>query len=80
MSQSAELGRLHWQCRRGMLELDEILTRYLDNRYRRAPAIEQELFVELLKQDDTELEQWLIAGKFSLDSPFAELIRLIRGI
>jgi antitoxin CptB len=47
-----EEGRLRWRCRRGMKELDILLTRYLDQRYSAAPAEEQEAFLSLLETQD----------------------------
>jgi antitoxin CptB len=45
-------GRLRWRCRRGMKELDLLLTRYLDQRYALASAEEQEAFQVLLETQD----------------------------
>jgi antitoxin CptB len=45
-------GRLRWRCRRGMKELDLLLTRYLDQRYGAAPPTEQEAFRGLLETQD----------------------------
>ena len=40
-----ELGRLRWRCRRGMKELDVLLTRYVEEQLRRrVPAGHQEAF------------------------------------
>jgi antitoxin CptB len=47
-----DLGRLRWRCRRGMKELDILLTRYLDERYGAAPAQEQLAFRQLLEAQD----------------------------
>ena len=49
---AAERGRLRWQCRRGMRELDELLTNYLDAQYPLAPPEEQQAFRELLDSQD----------------------------
>ena len=49
---AAELGRLRWRCRRGMKELDLLLTRYLDERYGGASEVEQHAFQELLETQD----------------------------
>ena len=40
----AEMSRLRWMCRRGMKELDVVLTRYLDERYSDSSDTEQALF------------------------------------
>ena len=47
-----EDGHLRWRCRRGMKELDILLTRYLDERYGTAPAEEREAFRGLLDAQD----------------------------
>ena len=45
-------GHLRWRCRRGMKELDILLTRYLDERYGTAPPEEQDAFRGLLEAQD----------------------------
>lgn len=55
-----ELARLKWQCRRGSLELDLLLKRYLETVYFVADDEEKACFVELLKLDDGELMAVLI--------------------
>jgi antitoxin CptB len=49
---AAETGRLRWRCRRGMKELDILLTRYLDECYCTAAGEEQEAFRHLLEMPD----------------------------
>ncbi|MGB8432903.1 MAG: succinate dehydrogenase assembly factor 2 [Burkholderiales bacterium] len=70
-----DLRRLRWRCRRGMLENDVVLTRFLD---RRATTLDQEtlgLLNELLELGDNEL--WdLICGRS--DCPDARLIPTLR--
>jgi antitoxin CptB len=48
----ADAGRLRWQCRRGMKELDILLARYLDERFCAASPQEQEAFRGLLEIPD----------------------------
>jgi antitoxin CptB len=36
-----EIGRLRWRCRRGMKELDVLLTRYVDEHYAQASSEDQ---------------------------------------
>ena len=55
------LPRLRWQCRRGMLELDELLSRFLDCGYAELSAAEQRDFVALLDTPDPELSDWFMA-------------------
>jgi len=59
---ATELNRLRWRCRRGMLENDLILTRYLDARGSALSAVEVSALDRLLDLPDDEL--WdLIAGR-----------------
>ena len=52
---TSEEGRLRWRCRRGMKELDILLSRYLDERFYAAPPQEQEAFRRLLESPDPEI-------------------------
>jgi antitoxin CptB len=49
---AADVGKLRWRCRRGMKELDILLTRYVDERYGAASAEEQQAFQRLLEAQD----------------------------
>jgi len=49
---AADAGQLRWRCRRGMKELDILLTRYLDERYCTAATEEQDAFRYLLEMQD----------------------------
>jgi antitoxin CptB len=75
---SREFARLRWQCRRGMLELDEILDGYLLQRYRQADAAEQAAFRLLLTQQDPQLQQWLLLGKEPDDMDLRVIVRRLR--
>ena len=75
---SREFARLRWQCRRGMLELDEILDGYLLQRYRQADVAEQAAFRLLLTQQDPQLQQWLLLGKEPDDMDLRVIVRRLR--
>lgn len=53
----SDLARLRWKCRRGTLELDLILARFLDTRFAGLPIAEQQAFEALLESGDEELWQ-----------------------
>ncbi len=72
--------QLRWQCRRGMLELDFVLERYLDNHYDAADEAEKLLFKELLTAQDPELQIWILNGESHPRAEFQALINKIRGI
>ena len=77
MSEDAELRRLRWRCRRGMRELDQLLTRYLDRRWSQAPDEERGVFLRLLDCEDDRLWAWFLGHGRPAD---AELDALVRGI
>jgi antitoxin CptB len=56
------LGRLRWRCRRGMLENDLVLARFLDARGERITEAETAALLRLLDLPDGEL--WdLVSGR-----------------
>jgi antitoxin CptB len=57
--EEAERRRLRWQCRRGLLELDLLLLRFLEERYPGQPAEQQDAFRRLLAQPDQALLGWI---------------------
>jgi len=58
-----ELGKLRWRCRRGMKELDVLLTRYVNERFCGASNLEQDLFKELLETEDPVLYGYCLGGE-----------------
>lgn len=51
---------LRWRMRRGMRELDMILTRWFDARYAAADADERAAFHSLLDTEDPDLWSWVM--------------------
>jgi len=71
------MPRLRWLARRGMLELDTWLNRFLDRRYGELPIALQRRFVYLLQQDDMTLYDWL-TGSVEPPPDLRELVDDIR--
>ncbi|MBS1247098.1 MAG: hypothetical protein H6R47_1297 [Proteobacteria bacterium] len=57
--QDETLRRLRWQCRRGLLELDLLFGRFLEQHYSALNVEEQGAFERLLEQPDQTLLAWL---------------------
>ena len=55
-----QIKSLRWRCRRGMRELDLLLTRWLDQSYEEADASQRATFVKLLACEDDQLWRWFI--------------------
>ena len=60
---AVDAGKLRWRCRRGMKELDILLTRYVDERYGAAPAAEQAAFQRLLETQDPVLYAYCLGSE-----------------
>ncbi len=74
----AELDRIRWRCRRGLLELDLMLARFLERGYAGLAPVERDVFKGLLERSDNEL--WdLLSGKVDpRPGPETRLVRLLR--
>ena len=63
---ATRLSRLRWRCRRGLLENDLILSRFLDARGARITEVEAAALTRLLDLSDGEL--WgLLSGRVETD-------------
>ena len=51
----AEFDRIRWRCRRGLLELDLVLQRFLERRFETLEPNDRRLFDELLDAPDNDL-------------------------
>lgn len=60
-----ELSQLRWQCRRGMRELDILLTRYLEGPFAASSAEEKGAFYELIALSDPDLAGYLLRNERS---------------
>ena len=73
---AVDAGKLRWRCRRGMKELDILLTRYVDERYGTAQPEEQQAFQLLLETQDPVIYAYCLGQ----EPPPAHLAALIERI
>lgn len=76
----SDLSRLRWHCRRGMKELDVLLTCYFEQQYKQAPAVEQQTFETLLELSDKDLYTCLIELESPKDEKMRALVKKMRKI
>ena len=67
-------GFLRWRCRRGMRELDLLLSRWLERGWAAADARRRDAFLRLLDEPDPQLVDWLLNGERPADQPTARLL------
>jgi antitoxin CptB len=69
-----EIDRVRWHCRRGLLELDLVLSRFLDRHWAELTESQKAVFSRLLEYPDNDL--WdLLSGR--IQAPDAESKKLI---
>lgn len=74
-----KIKQLQWQCRRGMLEIDLFLKRYLSTSYAQSTPQDQALFEVFLQESDQQLFFWL-TGQQEVLPKYAALVHKIRDL
>lgn len=77
MANLNHLSQLKWSCRRGMLELDVLLTNFLTDCYASLSKEDQLTFIDLIKSADPDLYAWLLGQTTSNNPHFQRLINKI---
>jgi len=77
----SELDRIRWHCRRGLLELDIVLARFLQRHLEQLSETERQAFKRLLQCSDNDL--WdMVSGR--LDAPCegveVRVLELLRNV
>ncbi|WPL13236.1 MULTISPECIES: FAD assembly factor SdhE [Thiorhodovibrio] len=76
---ATRMHRLRWQCRRGMLELDLLLSGFLEQGYAQLSQAQQADFVRLLEFQDQVLQHWLIGRGLPDDPAMRTLVERIQS-
>ena len=76
----SEVSRLRWLCRRGMKELDVVMSGYLESHYAQASEADKNGFKVLLDMPDPELYALLMGRKPSPNQAIEELTKTIRNM
>lgn len=74
-----ELNRLRWQCRRGLLELDLVLERFIERHGEHLRDEHLASFKTLLDYADTDLLDLIRARAECRDARLAEVVQWMRN-
>lgn len=74
-----DLNRLRWRCRRGMLELDLPLARFLEEHYPGAVEEEKDAFARLLDYTDLDLWELIRDGRPTGDAALDRVVMHLHG-
>lgn len=76
----SDIKKLRWRCRRGTLELDLMLMRYLDTCYQNTGIAQQQAFLDLLDLEDPALMRYLMGDERPDNPVLVDLVDLIRKL
>ncbi len=72
-----EKNRLIWACRRGMLELDILLSRFVEEHYDLLSEDEKLRFDVLLECEDQDLYNWLVKKRTPQSASIEVITKII---
>jgi len=73
-----EKNRVKWGSRRGMLELDLILSPFVDENYDQLSEADQRRFQDLLACEDQDLFGWLMKRVDPEESELLKIVQIVR--
>ncbi len=80
MVDTAEVNRMRWAARRGMLELDLLLEPFVDQHYANLNADDRATFERFMSCQDQDLYAYLMQRVQPEDPAFAALVTTIRRL
>ena len=72
------LSRVIWKCRKGIREIDILLTRYREKVYPTLTSQQQELYVEFIDLDTYEILDMLF-NKKPYDKKYQEIVEALKS-
>ena len=78
MSQDIERAKMKWRCRRGMLELDLLLGRFMEQGYDQLTPEQMMVFKKILEEPDPDLYSWLMGYAIPEHEKFQTFVEWFR--
>jgi antitoxin CptB len=79
MDEREEWNRARWASRRGLLELDLLLSPFVEQRFQSLEPELRQRYREMLFQDDQDLLDWIMGRSQVTAAAFAPVIMAIRA-
>ncbi len=73
------LQQVRWMARRGMLELDLLLNRFIDSQFKQLSVEGQYALVDMLQEEDPTLYDWFFSSKVPERDDWVRMVALIKG-
>jgi len=78
MNTNLETARFKWCCRRGMLELDLLLGRFMEQGFNDLSAARKNTFMKILGEADPDLYAWLMGYEQPKSQEFIDFVQWFR--
>ena len=73
------ISEVKWKCRKGIREIDVLLSKYMEEIYQDLTDEQQEIFIEFIEQDTYEILDILVNDK-SFDTKFTNLVDALKSL
>ena len=74
----SEDDRIRWHCRRGLLELDLVLNKFLEGRFKQLTTEQKGALTRLLDLPDNDLLDLVMGRAETDDASCAEIVSMLR--
>lgn len=78
MTKDLEKAKMKWRCRRGMLELDLLLERFMAQGYEDLSEEQMVIFKKILEEPDPDLYSWLMGYAKPENDSFCQFVTWFR--
>ena len=73
------ISKVRWQCRKGIREIDILLSKYMEEIYQDLTDEQQKIFIEFIQQDTYEILDILVNDK-PFDAKFTNLVDALKSL
>ena len=73
------ISKVRWQCRKGIREIDILLSKYMEEIYQDLTDEQQKIFIEFIQQDTYEILDILVNNK-SFDTKFTNIVDALKSL
>ncbi len=73
------ISKLKWRCRKGVRELDILLSKYIETSYSVLPTKEKDIFLEFIEKDTYEILD-ILMNKKSSNEKFTNIVEALKSL
>ena len=73
------ISKLKWRCRKGVRELDMLLSKYIETSYSVLPTKEKDIFLEFIEKDTYEILD-ILMNKKSSNEKFTNIVEALKSL